>query len=173
LLLRVCDAEAAIDPFRKITVRIDACHIHHQYTNISSIIVLSGWSAIFLHAIVVLVLLRDTIWAKINIIHSIIDLIINIFNVIYALVWVLLLPAFIYLGNFSTLLLSLIISIRGDPLPLEHAAVATCGACFFESPIVVLIINDINYISTFIDFKRVIRCVLLIYSYYYGGAAST
>ena len=56
----------------------------------------------------------------------------------------------------------MIISVWSDPLPLEHAAVAACGASFLKDVIVILVVDHIYDVPTFIDIQRILSCVLLV-----------
>lgn len=65
----------------------------------------------------------------VHVIHPIINLVVEVVNIIYTFVRILLLTTFLTLLYFGALLLPLIFSIGSDPFALEHAAVATSRAC--------------------------------------------
>jgi hypothetical protein len=88
------------------------------------------WSIILHHTVILrVVLISASIISHVHVIHPIINLVIDVVNVIYTFVRVLLVTTFIALLYFCTLLLPLIFSIGSDPFALEHAAVATSRAC--------------------------------------------
>lgn len=132
----------------KVTVRINACHIHEQDTRINPIMMLR--SIVLNHTVVLLILVTSNILAHIHVLRSIIYLVIKVLHVIDTFVRILLLSTLLGHINFCTLLLPMIFSVRSDSLSLEHAAVAACGASFLEDVIVILVVDDIDYVPAFI-----------------------
>ena len=54
----------------------------------------------------------------------------------------------------------MIFSVRGDSLPLEHAAaVPASGAGFLED---VIVVDDIDDVPALVDIQGVVSCVLLV-----------
>jgi hypothetical protein len=119
-------------------------------------------SVVLNHTIVLLILVTSNILANINVIRPIIYLVIEVLHVIDTFVRILFLSTLLGLVYFSTLLFPMIISVRSDPLPLEHAAVSACGASFLEDVIVILVVDDIDDVPTFIDIQRIFSSVLLV-----------
>lgn len=75
---------------------------------------------------------------------------------------ILFLSSLLGIVNFSALLLPMILSIRSDALPLEHAAVPASGAGFLEDVIVILVVDDIDDVPALVDIQRVVSSVLLV-----------
>jgi len=124
----------------------------------------SLWGAIIDHAVILLVLIRHTILpAKVHFINSVIDLIIYVFDVIDTLMCPLLLPASLALLNLGALLLPLMLGAGCHSFPLEHTTtVPTGGACFLQDIIIILVVQDVDYVTTLIDIQGVINCVLFV-----------
>ncbi len=144
----------------ELTVGINACHIHQQDTRINTIMMLR--SVVLNHTVVLLILVSTNILTDIHIIGPIIHLVLKVINVIDTFVRILFLSTLLGLVYFSTLLLSMIISARSDPLPLKHAAVAACRASFLEDVIVILVVDDIDDVPALIDIQGVVSSVLLV-----------
>ena len=144
----------------EVTVRINACHIHQQDARVNTIMMLR--SVILNHTVVLLILVSSNILTDIHVITPIIQLVLKVVNVIDTFVRILFLSTLLSLVYFGTLLLSMIVSARSDPLPLKHAAVAACGANFLEDVIFILVVDDIDDVPALIDIQGVVSSVLLI-----------
>ena len=119
-------------------------------------------SVILNHTVVLLILVTSNILTDIHVLRPIIYLIIKVLHVIDTFVRILFLCTLLGLVYLSALLLPMIFSVRSDPLPLEHAAVAACGASFLEDVIVILVVDDIDDVPAFIDIQRIFSSVLLV-----------
>ena len=119
-------------------------------------------SVVLNHTVVLLILVTSNILTDIHVIRPIIYLVIEVIHVIDTFVRILFLSTLLDLVYFSTLLLPMIISVRSDPLPLEHAAVSACGASFLEDVIVILVVDDIDDVPALIDIQRIFSSVFLV-----------
>lgn len=119
-------------------------------------------SVVLNHTVVLLILVTSNILTDIHVFRPIIYLVIEVLHVIDTFVRILFLSTLLGLVYFGTLLLPMIFSVRSDPLPLEHAAVAACGASFLEDVIVILVVDHIDDVPAFIDIQRIFSCVLLV-----------
>ena len=127
-------------------------------------------SVVIDHAVIFLILVGHAI--LVHFINSVINLIVNIFDVIDALVSALFLPASLSLLNFGTLLFSLMLGIGRDSLTLKHTAIATGGASFLENVFIIVLVKHINDVPALIDIEGVVNCVFFVDSAL-NGAAST